>query len=139
MIQLIPNGPWQNPTVQDGIHEAQIHEILEQRSGSGDPMLKIVLFLPEHKLYFVNQMYFPNGGNSLRSQQRLWHFCQAIGVEQHALVENPDCAKNKNVRVEIQTSVRGQANRGQPYADIMNFLPSEVITTQKGECELELV
>lgn len=138
MIHLIPNGPWQNPKINDGIYQAVIHEVLEQKSGIGDPMLKIVLFLPEHDLYFVNQMYFP-GGSSLQSQRRLWHFCQAIGVEQHALVENPDCAKDKKVRVEIETRIQGQANRGKPYADVKRFMPSDKMTTQKDGCEMQLV
>lgn len=133
MIKTIPVGPWQNTNLPNDVYSAVI-EKLEESMYKGDEnnrKLEIVLWLPTEEVCFVTCLYFPEG-YSKAAQKRLWHLCQALGVEQQKLIHNPESAVGRKLRVEIHQVYSSTANFGNPYCDVKCFLPPE-----KQELEAE--
>jgi rRNA processing protein Gar1 len=45
------------------------------------PYLKIVCIIQTEDVYFTTNLYFKAGG-TIKSDRRLWHFCECIGVRE---------------------------------------------------------
>ncbi len=124
MIDITPLGPWQNPHLDEGVYEATVDSLAECTYGAGnDPMLKIIFCLPDKQAFFVTHLYFPNG-YSIPSQQRLWHFCQAVGMDQYMVNEHPEAFKDRKLQLYVHTVHPTDANYGSPYCDVKYFLPA---------------
>jgi hypothetical protein len=60
----------------------QIAHVVKGVYGKAEhPYLKIVCILPTEDVYFTTNLYFKAGG-SIKSDRRLWHFCECIGVRE---------------------------------------------------------
>jgi len=122
MLKIIPPGAWANALLEDATHEAIIEEITQRTYDQNSIMLSIVLFLPKEKVHLTTALYFPNGA-SLRSQQRLWYLCNAIGLQQTQLVEDPSIAKGRRLCVELRAVQPSAGRSGSPHSDVRQFLP----------------
>jgi hypothetical protein len=138
MQSLIPSGPWKNPSVKEGIHNAQIIELTETVYGrDNDPMLKVLFRLLDTDDYFVTHLYFPKA-KSIRSQQRLYHFCGCVGLPKYAVLEEPESFVNRCLRLDIRVVTPTKANYGVPYHDVFRFLPPEEDRDDEIEHENEI-
>ena len=72
----IPQGPWHNPILDEGIYDAEIRYINKGTYGKdGDTYLQFVFWLTEEEQYFVTNMYFPEGTPDNKSVLRLNRLC----------------------------------------------------------------
>ena len=125
MKNTIPQGPYNNPKVEDGIYEAIIDHITIAYYNKGK-YIQIVLRLPIEDLYVVTNVYFPDGKSSTRTEQRLWHFCSFVGLTKQDVLDHPDLFKEKKLRVQILRMQQKTVNSGNPYYDVKRFLETKV-------------
>ena len=83
-------------------------------------LIHVLFWLPEEDLHLCTTFYFPHG-YSIRSQQRLWHLCQAVGLELHQVIDEPEQFKGKRLRIKTY-SVNPKS--GRRYSDVELFLPA---------------
>ena len=123
MKNKIPQGPHYNPHVEDGTYDAVIDHV---RTGTyhGDDAfyLQFVCRLPELNLYFVTNIYFPQG-KARKSEQRLYCLCSTVGLDVQDAKEHPQAFKGKRLRVKIARMQKPKQNGGLPYYDVKLFFP----------------
>ena len=125
MYKPIPSGPWKNPPVKEGIYTAQIVELTETVYGAAnDPMLKVLFRLLDTDDYFVTHLYFPKA-NSIKAQQRLYHFCGCVSLPKYAVLDEPESFANRRLRLDVREVAPTKANYAVPYHDVYRFLPPE--------------
>jgi hypothetical protein len=123
MKNSIPNGPWQNPLIDDGLYDAKIAHVVKGVYGKAEhPYLKIVCILPTEDVYFTTNLYFKAGG-TIKSDRRLWHFCECIGVKKADVLNDPGCCNDKRLCLRVKRIQKKNANYGNPYSDVERFLP----------------
>jgi hypothetical protein len=124
MKNSIPQGPYNNPKVDDGIYEAIIDRTSVGAYNKGK-YIQIIMRLPAEDLYFATNVYFPNEHAS-RSKQRLWHLCSLLGLEVNDVLTQPGLLRDKRLRVQVLRMQRKTVNGGNPYYDVERFLETKV-------------
>jgi hypothetical protein len=123
MKNSIPNGPWQNPLLEAGLYDAKIAHVSPGVYGKAEhPYLKIVCVLSKADWYFTTNLYFKAGG-TVKSDRRLWHFCECIGLKKADVLKEPACCDGKRLCLRVKRIQKKTANYGNPYADVERFLP----------------
>ena len=120
MMHFIPTHPSQNERLDGGVYTAEIREITERIYNIDSHLIQILFWLPEEGVHLCTHFYFPHG-YSIRSQQRLWHLCQAVGLELHQIIDEPELFQGKRLRIKT-CSVTPESDRR--YSDVELFLPA---------------
>ena len=120
MMHFIPTHPSQNRHLDEGVYAAEIREIEERIYDIDSHLIHLLLWLPEENLHLCTNFYFPHG-YSVRSQQRLWHLCQAVGLELHQVIDEAEQFTSRLLRIKIY-SVTPES--GRRYSDVELFLPA---------------
>ncbi len=123
MQNRIPAHPSENAKVLSGVHEAVVEHVIQSEKRNGDPYVRIVLWLPTQEVHLVTNVYFPKG-RALRSQQRLWIFCQILGLEMFDIVEQPELFEIKKLQVQTYQVDTKHSNVCWKYTDVKRFLPA---------------
>jgi len=125
MNNTVPKSPWNNPPLDEGIYDAIVKEIKQRTYGAEyHPMLRIVFELTDEEYYLVTNMYFPEG-NSIHSEQRLWHFCRSVGLEKHDVVDQPEAFEGRKLRLHIKSLTSADYAPDHTYSDVEGFHPAE--------------
>lgn len=117
-MQFIPVHPAQNRHLPDGVYAAEIRVVEERVYRVDSRLIHVLLWLPEEQVQFCTHFYFPHG-YSIKSQQRLWHLCQAVSLELHQIIDEPELFQGKRLR--IKTYLVNQD--GTMYSDVELFMP----------------
>ena len=121
MMQFIPTHPSENPHLEDNaVHNAEIREITDRVYNIDSRLIHVLFWLPEEDLHLCTTFYFPHG-YSIRSQQRLWHLCRAVGLELYQVIEEPGQFTGKSLRIKTYTV---NPKSGRRYSDVELFLPA---------------
>ena len=100
MMHFIPTHPSQNRHIDEGVYDAEIREITESVYDIDSHLIHLLLWLPEEDLHICTNFYFPHG-YSIRSQQRMWHMCQAVGLELHQVIDEAEQFTGRRLRIKI--------------------------------------
>ena len=123
MSKHISYGPWDNPELNDGLHEATIRSIQRSQHGDdGDEMLEIVLILTDVEEQLVTRIYMPREF-SQKCQQRFWFFCRAMDLVPYDVLEDPGIAVGRQLVIDVATVHPTATYRYDPYSDVRRFLP----------------
>jgi len=126
MAKNILSGPWGNPRLDKGLYPACITNVLHIEHGEDKgSMLELTFSLQDSGLVFISRLYLPEKF-SAGCQHRLWYFCQAIGLESFAIIEDPDVAVGRKLVLDVTTIHPTAANHGKRYSDVRRFLPSQI-------------
>ncbi len=101
-------------------HTAEIREITDRIYNIDSHLIHLLLWLPEEGVHFCTTFYFPHG-YSIRSQQRLWHLCQAVRIELHQVIDEPELFTGKQLRIKTYSVI---PKSGRRYSDVELFLPA---------------
>ena len=119
-MRFIPVHPAQNLHLPDGVYTAEIREIEERIYNIDSHLIHLLLWLPEEGLHLCTTFYFPHG-YSIRSQQRLWHLCQAVELDLHQVIDEPEQFTGKRMRIKTYSVI---PKSGRRYSDVELFLPA---------------
>ncbi len=119
-MRFIPVHPAQNLHLSEGVYLAEIRDVEERVYDIDSQLIHLLLWLPEEGLHLCTTFYFPHG-YSIRSQQRLWHMCRAVGLELHQVIDEPEQFTGKSLRIKTY-SVNPKS--GRRYSDVELFLPA---------------
>ncbi len=117
-MRFIPVHPAQNLHLPDGVYTAEIREIEERIYNIDSHLIHLLLWLPEEDLHLCTTFYFPHG-YSIRSQQRMWHMCQAVGLELHQVIDQAEQFTGRLLRVKIYSV----SSDGVMHSDVELFMP----------------
>lgn len=118
----IPRGPWHNPQISEGVHDAEIVEIRQGRYGTNrDMYLQIVLRLPKQQEYMVTNLYFPSGQPNSKTVQRLSRLCSIVGLAPQDALDSP----KDFAGAQIKVATKEYANDNRKYQDVQFFLPPD--------------
>ncbi len=120
MMQFIPTHPSQNRHIDEGVYDAEIREVEERVYNIDSHVIRVLLWLPDQGIHLTTCFYFPSG-YSIRSQQRMWHMCQAVGLELHQVIDEAEQFTGRLLRIKIY-SVTPES--GRRYSDVELFLPA---------------
>ena len=70
--------------------------------------------------HLCTAFYFPHGF-SIKSQQRLWFLCQAVGLELFQVIDEPEQFTGRRLRVKTYSVT---PETGRRYSDVELFLPA---------------
>ena len=120
-MQFIPTHPSENPLLtDDAVHDAEIREVTDRVYNIDSRLIHVLFWLPEEEQHLCTCFFFP-GGFSIRSQQRLWHMCQAVGLELFQVIDEPEQFTGRSLRIKTY-SVNPES--GRRYSDVELFLPA---------------
>ena len=121
MMQFIPTHPSENPHLaENAVYTAEIREITDKVYNIDSRLIHVLFWLPEEELHLCTTFYFPHG-YSIRSQQRLWHLCRAVGLELFQVIDEPEQFTGKRLRIKTYTV---SSKSGRRYGDVELFLPA---------------
>ncbi len=121
MMQFIPTHPSENPHLEDdAVHDAEIREITDRVYKVDSRLIYALFWLPDVEKHLCTCFFFPNG-YSVKSQQRLWFLCQAVGLELYQVIDEPEQFAGKSLRIKTY-SVNPKS--GRRYSDVELFLPA---------------
>ena len=118
MMHFIPIHPSQSQHLDEGVYAAEIREVEERTYDIDSHLIHLLLWLPEEGLHLCTTFFFPHG-YSIRSQQRMWHMCQAVGLELHQVIDEPEQFTGRLLRIKIY-SVN---HDGVMHSDVELFMP----------------
>ena len=119
MMHFIPTHPSQNRQLDEGVYTAEIRDIEERIYDIDSHLIHVLLWLSEEGVHLCTTFYFPHG-YSVRSQQRLWHMCQAVGLELHQVIDEAEQFTGRLLRIKIYTV----SHDGAIHSDVELFLPA---------------
>ncbi len=120
MNSTLHAGPWHNPVLSKGVYDAQIRSVTQSTYGTQDyPIVQIRFWLPTAGQHLLTNLYFP-ASSLVKSQQRLWHFTNMVGLQPNDIVEDPTSFEGKSLRLDVRTASR----KGTTYSDVHEFLPA---------------
>lgn len=125
MFNDIPTHPTGNPSVPDGVYDAVITHVDHGIYNQDSHYVRVLFSLPDQGVNLATCFYFPNG-YSIRSQQQLWFFYQAVGLEQHDVIEHPEKFEGRELRIKTNRASVESSSGGTSYSDVEMFLPSSV-------------
>jgi hypothetical protein len=76
------------------------------------------MWLPAEQVHLCTHFYFPHG-YSIKSQQRLWHLCQAVGLELHQIIDEPELFQGERLRIKTYSNNQDGTMR----SDVELFMP----------------
>ena len=120
MMHFIPIHPSQNICLDEGVYTAQIREVEERIYDIDSHLIHLLLWLPDEDLHICTTFFFPHG-HSIRSQQRMWHMCQAVGLELHQVIDEAEQFTGRLLRIKIYSIT---PESGRRYSDVELFLPA---------------
>ncbi len=132
-MRFIPVHPAQNLHLPDGVYAAEIREVADRAYNIDSRLIHVLFWLPEEHLYLCTTFYFPHG-YSIRSQQRLWHLCRAVGLELHQVVDEPEQFTGKRMRIKTYSV---SPKSGRRYNDVELFLPQATQQIEAAESGAE--
>ncbi len=118
MMHFIPTHPSQNERLDGGVYTAEIRDIEERIYDIDSHLIHVLLWLSEEGVHLCTNFYFPNG-YSVRSQQRLWHMCQAVGLELHQVIDEAEQFTGRLLRIKIYSV----SSDGVMHSDVELFMP----------------
>lgn len=119
MKSEIPQGPWYNPALDEGIYDARIVCLTKGSYGSNkDPYIQVVMFLPEANCHFTNNLYFPKGQPDAKTVQRLSRLCQILGLQPQDALDSPQFFSGCELKVKIAVFKNGDRE----YRDVALFM-----------------
>ena len=136
MFSDIPTHPSSNPSVPDGIYDAVIKHVDHGIYNQDSHYVRALFELPDQGMHLTTCFYFPQG-YSIRSQQRLWHLCQAVGLEQHDVIEYPEKFEGRRLRIKTYRASGESSSAGKSYSDVEMFLPSSVCVSSASKIQSE--
>ncbi len=117
-------GPWYNPAINEGVHDAEITSVEEQEYGEdNDQMIQVALWLPEEEHTLVTNFYFPQGAGS-KAAQRFWHFCRCVELEPADARYEPQLFEGRKLLIEVELANPENASIDWAYSDVRRFLPA---------------
>ncbi len=120
-MRFIPTHPSENPHLaDDAVHNAEIREITDRVYNIDSRLIHVLFWLPDVEKHLCTCFFFP-GGFSIRSQQRMWHMCQSVGLELFQVIDEPELFQGKRLRIKT-CSVTPET--GRRYSDVELFLPA---------------
>jgi hypothetical protein len=123
-VSRIPQGPWYNPELEEGVYDAKIMYLTKGTYGAKyDPYTQIVLCLPKADQAFVTNLYFPEGKPDSKTVERLSRLCQCIGLLPQDVFDSPHAFHGAELRVQIKRCKRD----GREYWDVDRFLHAEAV------------
>ena len=135
MFDHIPQYPNQNPCIADGAYDATIKELDHGTYGEDGQLVRVLFWLPDQGSHICTCFFFPHGF-SIKSQQRLWHLCQAAGLD-YQDIEYPEKFEGRELRVKVYRVSPESSSAGNPYSDIEMFLPSSVFSPSEQPVQAE--
>ena len=121
MMQFIPTHPSDNPHLaDDAVHNAEIREITDRVYNIDSHLIYALFWLPDVKKHLCTCFFFP-GGFSIKSQQRLWHLCRAVGLQLFQVIDEPEHFAGKRMRIKTYSV---SPKSGRRYSDVELFLPA---------------
>lgn len=118
-----PKGPWYNPSIDEGIYEAEITSLEELEYGEDHhQMVQVTLWLPEEERSLVTNFYFPQGAAS-QATKRFWYFCKCVGLEPADARYEPHLFEGRKLRIEVELANPENASVDWAYPDVHRFLP----------------
>lgn len=121
MMQFIPTHPSENPHLTDNaVHDAEIREIMDRVYNIDSHLIHVLFSLPEEGFHLCTTFYFPHG-YSIRSQQRLWFLCQAVGLELFQVIDESEQFTGTSLRIKTYSV---SPKSGRRYSDVELFLPA---------------
>jgi len=137
MMQFIPTHPTDNPHLaDDAVHNAEIREITDRVYNIDSRLIHVLFWLPDVEKHLCTCFFFP-GGFSIRSQQRLWHLCRAVGLELHDVIEHPEKFEGKQLRIKTYRASGESSSGDTSYSDVEMFLPSSVCVSSASKIQSE--
>jgi len=128
--RTVPQGPWTNPDIEDGDHDARIVEIKKGLYGpSNDMYLQIVLWLPRTEQHFVTNLYFPAGKSDNKTVQRLSRLSQICGLVPQDAIDNPRDFRGCELKIRVRKFKAGGRANSFDYYDVDRFLHPDVDVT----------
>ncbi len=136
MFSDIPTHPSSNPSVPDGIYDAVIQHLDHGIYNQDSQYVSVLFELPDQGMHLTTCFYFPNG-HSIRSQQRLWHLCQAVNLNLFDVIENPEKFEGRRLRVKTYRASGESSSGDTSYSDVEMFLPSSVYVSSASKIQSE--
>ena len=122
----IPQGPWYNAMISEGIYDAKIIDLIRGQYGQNKDMyLQIVLWLAQPECYLVTNLYFPRGKPDSKTVQRLSRLSQICGLLPQDAIDMPQSFHGAELKIQIKKFM----NNDREYTDVDKFLHSDVIAT----------
>ena len=135
MFNYIPQYPSQNPSIADGAYDGIIKQLDHGTYGDDGQFIRALFWLPDQGLHICTCFFFPHG-YSIKSQQRLWHLCQAAGLDYHD-VEHPEKVAGRKLRLKTYRVAVESSSDGRWYSDVEMFLPSSVFAPSEQQVQAE--
>jgi len=117
-MHFIPTHPSQNKHLDEGVYNAKIRDVEERIYDIDSHVIHLLLWLSEEGVHICTNFYFPHG-YSIRSQQRMWHMCQAVGLELFQVIDEPEQFTDRQLRTKIYSVNQD----GVMHSDVELFLP----------------
>lgn len=124
--QTVPQGPYYNPDLEEGIYDAKIVDLVQGEYGKDKDMyLQVILRVKEPECYVVSNLYFPKGKPDSKTVQRLSRLSQICGLVPQDALDSPRDFKGAELKVQIKRF----KNDGREYSDVSRFLHPDVVVT----------
>ena len=136
MFSDIPTHPSGNPSVPDGIYDAVIKHLDHGIYNQDSHYVRVLFELPDQGMHLTTCFYFPHA-HSTRSQQRLWHLCQAVNLELYDVIEHAEKFAGRKLRLKTYRASGESSSAGKSYSDIEMFLPSSVCVSSASKIQSE--
>ena len=125
MRHKTPIGPWQNPKIEPGLHDAEVSSadvrITLLINGRRHQTLRLVFRLDDDPRPFTTQTYLP-AQRSFGAERRLIYLCAAAGVDHADIVNHPERFVGKRLRLDIRPVHPDDVKFPDGYMDVERFL-----------------
>lgn len=122
-----PQGPWYNPSIDEGDHDAKIVEIKKGLYGPNNDMyLQVVLWLLKEEQHFVSNLYFPKDKPDTKTVQRLSRLSQICGLVPQDALDSPKEFRDCELKIRVRKFKAGGRKDSSEYCDVERFLHPEV-------------
>lgn len=124
MTARIPQGPRDNPSLDEGIYDATIVNVKQGTYGADDSQyIQVIMRLPKPGFHFVTNFYLPQGKPDTRTLKRLTWFTQCFGLVPQDVLDSPQAFKGQQLKVQIKQC----QNQGYSYCDVELFLHPDAV------------
>ena len=122
---LMPRHPTQNPHVPEGRYEAIVHDVKVSAYGrrdnhDEDVIVRIVFFLPDGNRYMVSDIDLPKIDRKVPFQ-RLQEFATVLRLDPLSILETPELASGRRLRVYVKPVDAQMSGAGRWYSDVDAF------------------
>jgi hypothetical protein len=108
--------------VPDGLYEAVVHHVHVHNYGRHDEdlLVRIILHLPDGDRYLVTDIDLPKLDRKLPFK-RLLQFAVVLGLDPRSILETPELALGRRLRVYIKPVDAQMSGAGRWYSDVDEF------------------